>query len=291
MFSTSKDKTISQLFGNSGVKGKYGIEIEVEFKISHGLSDTLSDMGEGESEELNSTWFFENDFSLKSNGVEFITQTALDYDDVPKALEDLKDSFSSLQASTFEDLFYDSVRSGVHVHVNMTKETLTDLFKFLCVYYPLENLFTNFCGDSRKGNLFCLSAHDTPYIINLLTDCVERENLNHLLNHSIKYSSLNLLPLFSYGTIEFRSLRTSKDLSNIVPWIDMIQTLLDNSKKLESFSSIPQDISGNGLESWAEKYLGKELLGNLKYPGWEKSSFKVMRDCQEMYYLLQENIG
>src|SRR3546814_17797876 len=44
----------------------------------------------------------------------------------------------------------DTVRAGVHVHVNCQHLTMTQLYSFMTFYLILENVLVGWCGQDRK---------------------------------------------------------------------------------------------------------------------------------------------
>ena len=264
-----------------------GIEIEVE--LDHPLC-FMDGMDYDDNFVVDKRWSAMHDGSLKMNGCEFVS-SPLKYGSVGSAIKDL---VKSVEAETSYDLLkiiHLSARASTHIHMNFQKETLKDLFKFLAVYYPLENLITKSCGSSREGNFFCLRMSDANGIVEMLNSCLihpvtfNPENkakfmLGNMRRPDMRYAALNLQSLFTFGTLEFRALQTPKDLHQINAWIHLLKRLKDKSKTLNSLLDPTHEISGLGPIAWAVKMLGEEFVELNHYHGLEKAIMKNVRDMQ-----------
>ena len=135
---------MSSVFKEMGIKkavsGDIGVEIEVE-----GIGIPAA----------RKYWSNEEDGSLKGESREFVLKE-------PSTLEGVKDALGYLDAlyTANETTVHDSVRAGVHIHINCQKLTMTQLYNFMVVYLILENVLVKWCGNYRQGNLFCLKASD-----------------------------------------------------------------------------------------------------------------------------------
>lgn len=266
------DKTILEYLKLRPTQGDVGIEVEVE--LMRGVSETIF------NQDL---WLVEEDNSLHGNGYEFVSP--------PLQMEAIEPAIGDLLGHILDkdNEILDSVRAGVHVHLNAQSWTVGQLFKFLCVYYPLEIPLTRFCGKGREGNLFCLRGTDASAIITRLGYCVDHSRLNLIHGDFLRYAALNLQSLFKFGTVEFRALRTEPDLSNIVPWCNLIKSLEDYAlNNVQSCWDIPSEISGNGPSHWAKQVVGEELFPLIDYEGMDLDILRGLRNAQMLIYKLKK---
>lgn len=231
-------------------EGSFGIEIEVE--------------GEGlPKRNLPPIWKYERDGSLRGNdNAEYVTREPLSIEGVEKAIADLQAVLEKNNSVVNE-----SVRAGVHVHFNVQRYTPLELLTFLTTYYVLENPLTAFCGKHRTGNHFCLRCVDAPYQINMLIEACKKKDWRHLNTQVIRYSALNLNALFKYGSVEFRAMRSSPNLNDILTWVKLINQVAIGAKKFET----PRDV----------------VLGMSELNGPERFVQYVMED---MYHVLPKNV-
>ena len=111
--------------------GDLGIEIEVE-----GLNLPV----------IRSYWNEEYDGSLRGECKEFVLKKPSSLAGVVKALNHLDKAYIERGTEVFE-----SVRAGVHVHVNVQKLTTVELFSFMTAYIIFEDLLVNFCGNIERA--------------------------------------------------------------------------------------------------------------------------------------------
>jgi len=153
------------------------------------------------------------DGSLRNNGVEFIT-APVNYNE---ALNLFKILHSALQLGPNPY----TVRTSIHVHVNMRSMSLDQTKHFLLLYALLEPVFLEFAGPVRKHNIHCVPLNFT------ILPTIYHKSINDIIKGWSKYSALNLLPLKSLGTIEFRHLYGTGDFMVYQQWLTMIKSLWD----------------------------------------------------------------
>lgn len=224
------------------------------------------------------TFYMEEDHSLKVNGLEFIS--------IPiraKYLEvELNRLFSGLKQ------FDTSVRCSTHIHINVRDLTIEQVNKLLILYMIFEKSLFNFTGKDRWKNNFCTPLFSCPRHITkwFVTPCV----------HWYKYFALNLSPIFGgqskkVGTIEFRHLGGCSDVPKIISWVNLITSLKSAAIK------IPMETILTHLEtmntSSAYWWLAKEVFGKLSKVITDQDSFKEdIESCitQTKYLVLDPNI-
>lgn len=267
--------TVLQAFGlRKRTKGDIGVEIEVEGR-------NLPAMG--------MYWRNDRDGSLMGESFEYVLGVPMSLPEVKKALDYMDDEWKNNST-----VIHDAVRAGVHVHINCQHLSLVQLYNFITAFLILENCLVKWCGKTREGNLFCLRSKDATYLINRLIDATgNRKQMRHVLHTDIlRYAALNVKALGDYGSLEFRSMRSTRDLNVIYKWAELLYNLRELSVKYEDPQRIIQEFSMEGPVSFLETFLGdyaKEVsslyqtkadLSNDLYDG--------MRNAQDVAYAVED---
>lgn len=230
-------ETIAKLLDVPITKGDVGIEIELE--------------GEHLPRDVNKFWRVEYDGSLNDSGLEYVLTKPLSIKQAKYALSNLKGDFKHNKA-----VVDDSVRAGVHVHINVQELTLVELYNFITLYVILEELLVKFCGKTRQGNLFCLRIKDAEYLMEMIKQSIEEGNLSCLNTQMIRYSSMNLNAISKYGSVEFRAMRGSDNFGLIYTWAEMLLSLREYARKFDSPAQMISVISSGTVSSFLYSCLG-----------------------------------
>lgn len=257
------DQKVKEYFATNNTSGDIGIEIEME---------TTSPLN---FEPFVEHWNFENDGSLRGFGTEFVLKKPIPIKSVKTVMDKTR---SSLKDHGVE--IVDTVRAGIHIHINMQKYKLKDVLKFLTCYYAMETALTNYCGRGRQGNLFCLRARDAAYAISLLESAVQAEDFYMLQTNQLRYSAMNLQSLFSFGSLEFRALATTPNLEKVEEVVEILSRIRDYSTKIDDCWDNISMISGMGPYEWIRGIIGEEYVNKLNYPDMEKDITTDMRNIQ-----------
>lgn len=162
----------------------------------------------------------ESDNSLRDNeygrGWEFITKPAT----YSVAAHILSQFFAKAKLSQERNY---SERCSIHVHANVQDLTPEQLKSVCLLYQVFERLFYSYAGEDRDKNIFCVPWSETT-LTHTLIDTLLDANLKGFRNWQ-KYTGLNLIPVQTQGTIEFRHLPGTCDLSRIFDWMNLIGSL------------------------------------------------------------------
>ncbi len=266
------DKNVAQYFNLPQTEGDVGIEIEME------MADVLS-----YNSDMHPTWRLEEDGSLKGYGYEWVMNNPCPFDEVKKEM----DLFTE-KLAVGGNKIVPTIRAGVHVHVNMQKNTLGDVYKLAACYYPLETVLARFCGAGRSGNLFCLRARDAEEIIFKLEESLNHNKQFYLMRtNNLRYAALNYQSLFNYGSLEFRGLGTTADLKNIAVWVEIIRRIKEYAVASEGAWDAITTISGMGPRSWVEEVVGPDLFKLIDYEGLERDVMEDVRLVQTLCHDLK----
>lgn len=258
-------RTIKQLFNLNHVQGDVGVEIEVE--------------GRNLPKYLN-YWRVTGDGSLKGEeNLEYVLAKPVPIDDLKGRLEYLKDMFIHKKAR-----FDDTYRAGVHVHINVQSLTVKELFNFITTYLVVEDLLLTFCATHRRGNHFCLRASEAGYLPDLIWTAVERQDLSLLATDDIRYSSINLKPLMTYGSVEFRAHESTFDFDKIDTWAKILFQIRQASLEFGCPRKIMEEVSVGGYEGFVRKIFGPHADFFLAQPDWDKMVRKGILVAQDIAY-------
>lgn len=236
---------VMQAFGvkpNYKVDGDLGVEVEVE-----GV----------DLPRLDKYWNTEHDSSLRGECAEYVLNKPLKSEELSKALNYLDKAYKKANTQV-----HDSIRAGVHVHVNVQELSIVELFNFMTAYLVMEEILTKYCGEYREGNLFCLRAKDADWLIYELERAVSRKYYNNLNTDMLRYAAMNVKSLSQYGSLEFRAMRGTRDLSIIENWANILLGIRDKSVEFNNPQEILHLLNEKGTESFLEVFLGsyKDIL-------------------------------
>jgi hypothetical protein len=263
---------VKQAFGVSSkraTKGEYGLEIEIEG------SDFF---------QPSKYWKAVPDGSLH-NGIEYVLRK-------PLSREELEKSLDLFEEGAKESKMRTSVRTSTHLHINMQDETLMSLFNTITLYFVFEPVLTKWCGDKRDGNLFCLKGCDAEYMPHLLRQALKSLDWRTLDTDDIRYASMNLLSLFKFGSLEFRSMRTPDGnyKQELLKWVDLISCLKEKARGFNSPAHIMGEYSGGDKANFCEKIFGPLSDELFNVEGFEERMQKGIRIAQEIGYSIDWEI-
>ena len=186
----------------------YGVELEIEH------ADRWEDWeGYGYS--------FKEDHSLRNNGRELVTQ--------PMTISVLKFCLEQFFERSKVTEFNYSERCSVHVHANCRDLSLDQVSVVALLYQVFEVLLFQFIGADRNKNIFCVPWYETTLTYNVINNLKSGDH--HGLKKWQKYTALNLLPLYRYGTVEFRHMAGTNNLKFIIDWCNLIGCLFAYAKE------------------------------------------------------------
>lgn len=265
-------KTVMQWFRlakKCKTAGDVGIEIEVE-------GQNLP--------YLEKFWLNEQDGSLRGQeSREYVLAKPLSLKEARLAL-----AYLDAQYKAHGTVVDDSVRAGVHVHVNVQDLNMIELYNFMTLYLILEEVLVKWCGPHREGNLFCLRAGDADFLIGQLQNVAESRNFHELHSDQLRYSSMNVKALGTYGSLEFRAMRGTRDLDLIYQWASVLVGLRDLAKGFESPEKIIEGFSEGEAKGFLVRALGEHYEA-FQCEGYERMLCDGMRRAQDVAYCVDWN--
>lgn len=258
-------RTVRELMRVRSTSGDVGIEVEVE----------------GENlPHIDEYWNVTHDGSLRGEALEYVLKKPMKLPEALEALEYLGHHLSQKNVSVI-----DSGRCGVHVHVNCQKLNIVQLYNLFTINFILEDLLTQFCGESRVGNLFCLRAKDAEYIIDRLSLAAEEEEFRRAFStDDLRYAAMNVKSLPQYGSLEFRAMRGTTDIQLIHKWASILVRLREAAKEFPHPVEIVMQMSAGGGEAFMRNVLGEYADEFMSFDNWEQSLIDGARIAQDVAY-------
>jgi hypothetical protein len=205
----------------------------------------------------------ERDGSLRGNAWEFITKPA-DYSNTVHILERFFAKNDWLNSTNYTE------RCSVHVHCNVQDFTLEQL-KTLCITYQVvESLFYAFAGNERDANIFCVPWAETLMTVNMIKRLTG--DPRHYFRSWQKYTGLNLIPISTLGTVEFRHLPGTADVSRISHWLRLISGVMAYARNVpyqESLKTITQLNTNSEYKAFTYQLFGECVDDVTTIPNWE----------------------
>lgn len=211
---SNKPSTILQRFGLSPVKvwttNKvvplenpdpsliYGVELEIENCHADMAVPGLTETQDG---------------SLRNNGLEFVG-APMTYSHLAYVLNAFFCKNRELSEVNYSE------RCSVHIHTNAQDLSFEQLATLLMVYQVCEGVLFNYIGDDRDKNIFCVPWSETQLSYKTLSRILADDD--HALRDWQKYTALNLLPLSTQGTLEWRHMAGTYNVARILQWCRMI---------------------------------------------------------------------
>jgi len=225
-------------------------------------------------------WNTEEDGSLRGlETAEYVLKKPSTLVEAEMALKELEDAY--VLKDTVVD---DSVRAGVHVHINSQDLTIIELYNFITLYIVLEELLVKFCGEFREGNLFCLRSSDADTVIRELQAAARSGDFMRLVTDNLRYSSMNLKALGVYGSLEFRAMRGTRDLGLILQWARILLNLREVAKTFQEPSEIIRRFSAGETDGFLQKCLGDDLAPFIEMEGRKAMLVSGMRRAQDVAF-------
>lgn len=262
---------IGVVLNRKSTAGTVGIEIEVE-------GSRLP------KDNTPAPWGYHVDNSLRgSDNAEYVLNKPVEFAGVAPCLDKLWARFSECKS-----VIDDSNRTSVHIHLNVQNFHFNRLTSLMALYFTFEEILTEWCGDHRVGNLFCLRAKDAPAIISQIKKFIRTDGNSNLQDHH-HYAGLNANALHKFGSLEFRSLRGVSDPKVIIDWVGILERLYTLSAEFTDPRDICGIFSAEGPTSFFYSILGdkaKTVLDgvSMNEDAIKESLYQGVRMAQDLCY-------
>lgn len=243
----TKGAPLGVILRSRTVKGDVGIEIEVEgASLLH---------AEEEGNRVIPGWRYHIDGSLRGEeNAEYVSDGPIPFAKVQGELQNLWAALKDNGARIDE-----SNRTSVHVHLNMQPLYLNEFTSFAAIYFALEEILTQWCGDHRVGNLFCLRAKDAPGIVSAIEQFI-LNNGDHRFSDSLHYAAFNPQALNKFGSIEIRTMRGTPDYETTLAWVQILQRIYEYARTIKDPRDVCQMFSSGGPIMFFDTVLGDKAM-------------------------------
>lgn len=248
-----------------------GVEVELEGKHIMPIDD----------KQFNKYWEAVPDGSLKvynpdEQAIEYRFKNPLNLSATEKALEELQFYLTKKKVEIF-----DSGRTSVHVHINCNNETMAVIYNYLTLSVIFDELLVSQNGPRRIGNNFCLRAKDAEGFIVSLSNTVHTYGNMGNLSHNNRYSSINPMSLFKFGSIEFRSMECTVDRQRLVHWVKTLLAIKNAARTYANPAEIMGAFSQLGPERFFLNTLGPQAIRYMRVTDRHQMLFQGLRLVQE----------
>lgn len=158
-------------------------------------------------------WNKTTDGSLRNEGIEFISPP-LETKELVKGFNKIHTTFQKYpQWPKFSE------RTSIHVHINCLDLTQQQVRAIVLWYALFEPVFFAMVEPTRSNNIHCVPLDQTSLSSKYKGD------LPQIVEGWSKYTALNLMPLVSQGTIEFRHMEGHDDAAKFEWWLKTLENL------------------------------------------------------------------
>ena len=197
-------------------------------------------------------WKVVEDGSVRG-GAEYVLKQPLSGLDLISAIEEVNEKLKNNR------IRFD-YQTSLHVHIDSRDINLTQFQNIVCLYTLFEPLLFTVCGESRKDNIFCLSVGHAP--TNFIDTIKGIQNtfspddffsLRQSINSCPRYSALNVSSLNTFGSLEFRGHRGTKEKDAILNWVNILLCLKEYALTHDNIEELLDAISLEGFHHVVNK--------------------------------------
>jgi Putative amidoligase enzyme len=229
-----------------------GMEFEYEGTGAH-WGDTVANVGYAAPLRK---WFSPHqDGSLRGDdAVELVFKQPLPAPQAVKAMDTLVDIAS-------EQEFKVNRRTGFHIHVNVGNLSPDEFWNLLRLYTLYEPALFTAAGDSRSGSIFCIPWFRDLHLANHVASITRSSAGIQNCRTFGKYSALNLRPVSTFGSVEFRHMRNTLDKGKLRNWTNLV-LLLHKAAQRKDFND------------WWDKLIYRQLYKQYLFDLYEAENLK-----------------
>jgi len=161
-------------------------------------------------------------------------------------------------------------RCSVHLHTNVLDFTQEQLASLAMIYTVFEEVLFQFVnhfkapderGYYRDTNIYCIPWNQCRMNAKLV-DTIFRNA--HQVRNWQKYTALNLLPITTQGTVEWRHMHGTNDMEKLTTWLNVIGAIMKYAKTTE-FDEVVRQIKVLNDVSTYQQFFTDVLQGYLPY--------------------------
>jgi hypothetical protein len=200
------------------------------------------------------SWAQHVDGSLRDSGLEFTFNG-------PLFGQDAETAINWLIPKAKEAGYATSVRTGLHVHLDVRNLSSEELMRLCLLYSFVEPLLFAWAGKHREESVFCVpwyyataATKEAGALLQHLTKAGAGDTPSLLLAEKIeRYAALNLQALSRFGSVEFRHMEMTFDISRINLLLRLKMAAVDVKFKVDPDIRDPERYLGNIFkDQWGE---------------------------------------
>lgn len=215
--------------------GTIGIELEIEGRNLINTDGAIADLA---APKTGARWTAKHDGSLRNGGIEYVLTAPCQVDEIDDLVTGLFGKLK-LAGSKLEN----SNRCSTHIHINVAEQKLNTLTSIIVLWAMFEEYLIRWHGVNRTRNHFCLSFKDSKTTLNTWLGLLRKGSIPNQ-DSGAKYSALNILPLFRFGSFEFRCGQEPNDPAKVITWGKFLHYLVQYAvSKYQNPNHIAYDIS------------------------------------------------
>ncbi len=171
-----------------------------------------------------------------------------------------------------------SIRTGLHVHIDVRDLTRDQLVLLNMLYALFERAYYRIAGNNREENVFCMpwykADHMQSHVININSAGHNIKEASEALENE-KYGGLNLDTLARFGSVENRIAQATTDEAWIFQWINVTMALKRAAQKLDVAPlTMLHNLSAIGVENFARQVF-EDQFDVIWYPGLEQDVWNI----------------
>jgi hypothetical protein len=172
-----------------------------------------------------------------------------------------------------------TLRTGLHVHVDVRWLTKEQLNRVSPIYALMEKAIYRWVGDDRDENPFCLPWYRSEPLVRTIATILAC-NEDRLAHHSEqlnrrKYGGLNYDTLHRFGSIEFRHMKVTHDVERIIRWVNICQRIVEAAVRLPyTPAQLIAQMSAQGAIALAKEIL-QDQYNDLKYEDMDRDMWET----------------
>jgi len=165
-----------------------------------------------------------------------------------------------------------SERCSTHVHFNTLGLELEQVKTICLLYQTVERLLFRYIGHDRGENIFCVPWYQCNMSYNIVNQMATPDEAHNCFRRWQKYSAMNLIPVVSQGTLEFRHLHGTCDVKLITEWISLVAKMFEYATKTPFAMAQDEIVNMNTVSNYHEWLNGVfgSLASALHSPNFEK---------------------
>jgi hypothetical protein len=236
------------------VEGDVGIELEIEGANLPAQGTLLVEPIASKSKGV---WVVKQDGSLRG-GLEYVTSGAIYVSEVREMVSGLFKAYNKAGSR-----INNSNRCSTHIHVNVSDLKVNQINSAIALWITFQKCLIEWNGIERVSNHYCLSSRDEEAMLEAWVDYLRNGNRpgrGH--RDGVKYTALNIIPIWTQGSLEFRCGGRPDDEDHIVWWAKICNAIVRYAaENFQNPMELGYALSEQGPEQLLRRVLDRASLG------------------------------